>query len=687
MGNFFGRFFKKRTRANQPELASSKIPFRLNLIFILVGVLFAVLIWKLADLQLIQGNYFKSTVNQTNNSTTYGNVPRGQIYDATGKLLVGNKPERAITYTKGPKVKTVDMYQTATRLGNIIKVPTDRLTKKQIAQYYVANPKNQEKLKNRIKNYAQLDPDQQQAAAVKLVKTGDVVPFTADLKNKAAIFNSMSGAYRLSTTYIKYDRVSNQEVAEVGEHSSEMPGVQVGTNWMREYPDGDGIKTITGTVTSNKTGLPDNRVNQLLAQGYSQNESVGNSNLEESYEPVLRGSKSQTDIKLNSNNQIIKQVQKYKGNPGDNLQLTINAKFQSDLQKLVKGAQAGGNATGTYAVAMNPHTGGIIGMAGVDRDPKTNKVTENDIGNINTAITMGSVVKGATVYGALRSNVITPTSSTLTDMPIKNGGTIKTSWFNKNGNANMPVDASTALEVSSNSYMMQLAMKEAKFNYVPGAPLNMSPDSFNIQRGFFNQFGLGVKTGIDLPGESAGIEGPGGFANIGKALDESFGNYDGYTTLQLAQYMSTIANGGYRMKPHIVQNVRATNPKNGELGAVKNTIMPQTLNQVPMTPAESNVITRGFYQVVHGNNKYKTGGALSDISPEVSAKTGTAQTFYNGQQTVTLSLASYSPSTNPQVVIAIAMPNLPIDAESNNTNLAKDIYKAYWSDVQNAPGK
>ncbi|WP_413627243.1 penicillin-binding protein 2 [Fructilactobacillus vespulae] len=687
MGNFFGKFFKRRTRSSRQKSEANVIPFRLNLIFIIVGLLFVVLIWKLADLQIIQGKYFQSVVNNSNNATKYGNVERGMIYDSTGKLISGNQAQRAITYTRLPNVNPSDMYDDATKLGSYIKVPTKKLTDRQIADYYLANPTNSKNVAKTIKNYENMSVDNQQTAKLKKVMNGGVISFNDKIKNNAAIYNSMSGAYKLSTTFVKYNDVSNEEMSLVGEHASEMPGVAVGTNWARNYPDGENIKMLTGGVSSNEAGLPENEVNKLLAQGYSQNESVGTSNLESKYEPILKGSKSQTNVKMNSDGQIISQVKKYAGKRGDNLQLTVNSKFQKDLEDLVKSNQAGGNATGTYAVAMNPKTGAVIGMAGVDRDPKTGKVTENDLGTMATSITMGSVVKGATVAGALMDKVITPESSVLTDMPIKNGGGTKSSWFNKNGEANMAVNAAGALEVSSNSYMMQLAMKEANFHYVEGGQLNMNPAVFNTLRSYFNQFGLGIKTGIDIPGESKGIQGPGGFANIGKALDESYGNYDGYTTMQLAQYMSTIANGGYRLQPYLVQNIRETNEKNGKLGRIKNSTKPRVLNKVPISTEQLDVIKQGFYQVVHGSNKYKTGGALQDISPEVSAKTGTAQTFYNGQETVTLSLVSYAPSDDPQVVIALAMPNLPADASVNNTTLAKQIYQAYWKDVQNAPGK
>ncbi|TAR55428.1 hypothetical protein BV232_00865, partial [Lactiplantibacillus plantarum] len=78
---------------------------------------------------------------------------------------------------------------------------------------------------------------------------------------------------------------------------------------------------------------------------------------------------------------------------------------------------------GAYAVVMNPSTGAIYALAGASRNLSTGKVTENALGTINQSFVMGSVVKGATVMGALQDGVITPTNSTLTDTPIKLAGT------------------------------------------------------------------------------------------------------------------------------------------------------------------------------------------------------------------------------------------------------------------------
>ncbi len=98
----------------------------------------------------------------------------------------------------------------------------------------------------------------------------------------------MSGAYTLSTTFIKESDVTNTELAEIGERLSEFPGIKLGTSWSRQYPEGNEFKTLVGTVTNEATGLPEDRLHTLLAQGYSQNEPVGNSSLEKDYESILK---------------------------------------------------------------------------------------------------------------------------------------------------------------------------------------------------------------------------------------------------------------------------------------------------------------------------------------------------------------------------------------------------------------
>ena len=680
--NRFKGIFDQRKKSK--KTAQSVIPSRLNFLLWVVALLLLALVARLFYLQVLNGSSFKAEVKSSDTTVQTNNVQRGMIYDSSGKVLVGNQVHQAITYTKGADVTSADLYKIANRLGNYVNVGTKtKLTQRQAEDYYLADSDNLKAIVKKLHLSSQVTSNgQYNKALAYLNKHPEVYKLTKLQQNKARIYAAMSGAYSLSTTYIKSTGVTAKELAEVGEHLSEMPGGKIGKAWTRNYPQGKDIQTLTGTLSS---GLPSDELNSMLAQGYSRNDDVGQSYLEKLYQSTLAGSKSQTEVMTTGN--TTKEKVKYAGKKGDNLVLTINSKFQKQVQSILeKNYSSAGIAysTGVYAVVMNPNTGEIYAMAGIDRDPTTGKQTTDEIGAINHPITMGSVVKGAMIMGGFMSGVITPSNNTLTDMPIKLAGTsAKTSWFNKTGSANIALNAATALEVSSNSYMMQLAMKEGGMKYVSGGAIDLDPSIFTKLRYYFKMFGLGVKTGIDLPGESSGYEGPSKQSNIGSALDLSYGNYDGYTTIQLAQYMSTIANGGYRMRPYIVKQVRGTN-KDGSLGAIEYTTKPEVLGTIPATAAEWKIVKEGLYDVVHGSSTYITGKKLASDTPSISGKTGTAETFYKNNSTVTLSFAGYAPSDNPQVVVALAIPGASNSDGGANLTMASQIFKAFWKDVKSS---
>ena len=680
--NRFKGIFDQRKKSK--KTAQSVIPSRLNFLLWVVALLLLALVARLFYLQVLNGSSFKAEVKSSDTTVQTNNVQRGMIYDSSGKVLVGNQVHQAITYTKGADVTSADLYKIANRLGNYVNVGTKtKLTQRQAEDYYLADSDNLKAIVKKLHLSSQVTSNgQYNKALAYLNKHPEVYKLTKLQQNKARIYAAMSGAYSLSTTYIKSTGVTAKELAEVGEHLNEMPGVKIGKSWTRNYPQGKDIQNLTGTLSS---GLPSDELNSMLAQGYSRNDDVGQSYLEKLYQSTLAGSKSQTEVMTTGN--TTKEKVKYAGKKGDNLVLTINSKFQKQVQSILeKNYSSAGIAysTGVYAVVMNPNTGEIYAMAGIDRDPTTGKQTTDEIGAINHPITMGSVVKGAMIMGGFMSGVITPSNNTLTDMPIKLAGTsAKTSWFNKTGSANIALNAATALEVSSNSYMMQLAMKEGGMKYVSGGAIDLDPSIFTKLRYYFKMFGLGVKTGIDLPGESSGYEGPSKQSNIGSALDLSYGNYDGYTTIQLAQYMSTIANGGYRMRPYIVKQVRGTN-KDGSLGAIEYTTKPEVLGTIPATAAEWKIVKEGLYDVVHGSSTYITGKKLASDTPSISGKTGTAETFYKNNSTVTLSFAGYAPSDNPQVVVALAIPGASNSDGGANLTMASQIFKAFWKDVKSS---
>ena len=424
----------------------------------------------------------------------------------------------------------------------------------------------------------------------------------------------------------------------------------------------------------------------MLFRSYSRNDNVGASYLEKLFQATLAGSKSQTEVSTSGTRTHEKL--KYAGKKGDNLVLTINAEFQKKVQSILEsnyGSAGIADSPGVYAVVMNPNTGAIYAMAGIDRDLKTGKQTVDEIGAINHPIVLGSVVKGATIMAGLMTGVITPSNNVLTDQPIKVAGTsVKGSWFNKSGGANVGLTAPEALEVSSNSYMMQLAMKMGGMHYSYDTQITLTPSIFTKLRYYFNMFGLGVKTGVDLPGETVGYRGAADQKHIGSALDLSYGNYDAYTVMQLAQYMSTLANGGKKLRPYIVKQIRETNP-DGTLGKIQSETQPEVQSVINAPKSYFDLIHQGLYLVTHGSSPYVTVGTMKSETPSISGKTGSAETVSNGHSTVTLSFAGYAPSDNPQVVVALSIPGASNHDSQANINMAKQIFAAYWKYVQAKP--
>ena len=661
----------------------SRIPVRLNVLMGIVILMLVALGWRLVDLQITDSAKYKTEVTSAESSIEKTNVQRGLIYDSTGKVLVTNKGSQAITYTKPRTITDKQMYKVANQVGKYVSIDTssEELSTASFAKYYIQSPKHAKAVVEASGTNAAPGTDAYVDALTNYIeKHQSKFKLTDDQKNRALIFQKMSNAYSLSTVYLKEDNVKQSEIANIGERQSKMPGVRVGIYYTRDYPEGEGIKSLVGGTSTSKSGLPSDSVNELLTKGYSRDDIVGTSYLEKQYEDTLKGSKGRVKVTSGDNDKTNEETL-YSGQAGGNLNLTINNKFQNDVEQVLKDKIPGGNTTGAYAVVLNPKTGGVYASAGVNRDSSTGSVTSDALSTVNQANVVGSVVKPATITTGFMNNVITPQNSTLIDQPIKVAGTsAKTSWWNQNGSGNMPLTADQALMMSSNTYVMQVMLKLGGLNYYDGMSLSSLPTNvFQTMRDGFSRFGLGVKTGIDLPGEITGIRGETSRSDIGKALDESFGQYDTYTTMQLAQYVATIANGGYRIRPHIVQSITT---RDRDKNKITTTVPSEVMGTVNWTSAQRQMIWDGMNDVVHSSSKYATGTGLKDIKPAVSAKTGTAETFTNGQSTLTSSLISFVP--NSDVALAIVVPGVNQSDENVNQDIAKDIYKAYWKDVQDS---
>src|SRR5699024_8347755 len=141
--------------------------------------------------------------------------------------------------------------------------------------------------------------------------------------------------------------------------------------------------------------------------------------------------------------------------------------------------------------------------------------------------------------------------------------------------------------------MSKVAMRMGgQYTYTPNTTLKIDGrEVIDKLRAYYAQFGLGIKTGIDLPGEGSGFVGTD--ITGAQPLFFSFGQYDTYTPIQMIQYVSTIANGGKRIAPRIVSEVRGTD-EDGNLGAVETQLEPQILNTVNVGKTEFSRAQQGM---------------------------------------------------------------------------------------------
>lgn len=664
-------------KSNQKKQTKNKshIPLRLNILFAGVFVCFALLILRLGYLQIVSGEEFEAEVARTETTLATGNVPRGEIFDAEHRKLVGNTAVQTITYTRGQGVSSEDMAKIAMDLASVIDMP-DKVRVEQESEYDITTRDlqdfwlvvNEEEINKRLsKKELELSSSEFYQAQISKVTDEDIAQMSELEIEAAAIFKKMNGAYALTTINIKNEGVTDQEIALVSENLTSLPGVDTGTDWVRNYPQEGMLKSILGEVSTEDQGVPESQLSTYLARGYARNDRVGNSQLEQEYESVLSGSKSKSETQTNNNGDIIETIEQYAGEKGDNLVLTMDMDFQETVEQIAVEAlgEREGDNDRIYIAASDPQTGEILALVGKKYNSKTGEIEDEALGNITQSYSMGSAVKGATILSGYMDGALTFDDNVIVDAPLNTGTGTISSVFNRSGS--VAVNDITALERSSNVYMAKVVLRmggQYQLNSKGTFNINVT-DVITRLRNYFAEFGLGVETGIDLPGEATGYVGPD--PNPGLAMFFGFGQYDTYTPIQLLQYVSTIANGGTRIALRLVDEIWSTG-EDGELGTIQTQLEPEILNTVNVDPKAMDRVQQGFYQVVHGAG----GSARSRFvgaEYEAAGKTGTAQAFYNGKSVTNKTFVGYAPYDNPEISIAVIVPNLP----NNNTNYENTI--------------
>ncbi len=657
---------------------------RIRFIFGVIVFIFAIIVLRLGYLQIAQGSHYKEQIKDSENITVNESVPRGRILDRNGNVLVDNASKKAITYTRGKKTSQGEILKTAKKLSSLIDMKTDKITKRDKQDFWIQlHPEKAQSMMKREENLlndGSISQDQFDKAQHNKIGKKELDSLSKKDLQVLAIYREMMAGSTLNPQTIKNDDVSDKEYAAVSQKLSDLPGVNTTMDWDRKYPYGKTLRGVFGDVSTPEEGIPKELTDKYLSKGYSRNDRVGKSYLEYQYEDVLKGKKKEMKYTTDKSGEVKDSKVVNPGSRGDDLVLSIDIDLQKKteeyLEKQIKKLRGEGakDMDKAMIVVQDPKNGDILAMAGKQID-KDGSLTDYDIGNFTSQYAVGSSVKGGTLLAGYQNNAI-KVGEHMIDEPLKfNGGLTKHSYFNQHGRKD--IDDKEALMHSSNVYMFKTALKLAGDPYTPNMslPNNITEAGQKLRKGL-NQVGLGVKTGIDLPNETSGQIEPLN-TNSGNYLDLAIGQYDTYTPMQLSQYVSTIANDGYRVQPHIGLEVRDATNKD-EVGPLKHKIKGNVLNRINNTSDELSQVQEGFKMTF---NKIDGTGYQSFHNTDVTSagKTGTAEVYQDGHPRVNSTYIGYAPADKPKLAFSIVYTNQPVpEPWLNGGDLGRDVINYYF---------
>jgi len=602
-------------------LMPAQFAVRVALLSGIALIMFSIIFFRLWYLQVLSGDkYLRAAQNNQVRDITV-RAPRGEIMDRNGHVLVSNRAALALQLQ-----------------------PTEL-------------PRSRHKRRQEFARLGQaigMSPGQIQEQLRKQTKELPANPVT--LKRD-----------------VNYDLVYY-----LRENQARYPGVSVQHVYVRNYPNGSLAAQIFGYVRE----VTEDQLKEARYQGLVPGDQVGQSGVENTYDNVLRGANGMTRVQVDAQGQptggVLSQTEP---RAGDNLLLTIDSRVQAAGE-----AALGSFSTPGAFVVMNVRDGAILGLGSSPTyDPSVftkpvipqstiDQIFSDNAGSpytdraIQGLYPTGSTFKPITAVAALESGVLTP-STTIVD-----GGTFTIgglSFKNAGGASYGALQLPEALQVSSDVFF-----------YNVGADLYEHGD--DAQQHWATELGIGHSTGIDIPGEGAGLlpspqwrdelykEGDTDRPwTVGDNVNLAVGQGDLQTNpLQMAIAYSAIANGGDVVRPHVGMSVDDAS------GRVVQEIDPASQRHLDIAPQYRQAILEGIHMAAQapGGTSYSVFG---NFPIPMAGKTGTAERIGQADQSWYVALAPYP---NPDIVVAatIEQGGFGVDAAAP---VACKVLEAYYSAV------
>ncbi|MGH9127379.1 MAG: penicillin-binding protein 2 [Acidimicrobiales bacterium] len=596
---------------------------RLGLVGVVIGLLFLAMFARLYSLQVLNAPSYSKLALSNQVQAVSVQPPRGDIVARSGATIVGNTVTEAVTLSRYAAAQTPAVVG---RLATVL-----HMTPTQVS--------------NALKNtqFSQYVP----------------VPIATG--------------------------VSKPVIVYIAEHQSEFPGVSAQAIPERNYPDTGTAAQMLGYIAP----IDPAELGQPQFKANKPGDLVGQSGVEASYNNYLYGKPGVTDLSVNRTGQVVGTLASTAPVPGNTVQLNMDLGLQQNLQSdlaneiaLLRNTYV--PAAGQYATApagagvvLNAQNGHVLAMASYPTyDPSVwvGGISQSQYDALKASNALlsrptqalsapGSTFKLATATAALNDGLITP-SYTYNDATgfftasHCTGGTCV--FHDDSSSAQGYVNVTQALTVSDDVFFYNLG------------DMFYSAYETNGQYGFTpiqqmaNAYGLGVGTGIDLPGESAGYidslavdqklcaQAPKAFHcpatwYAGNNIEMAFGQgATQITPIELAQAYATFANGGTRYQPQVVSGI--VNPE----GKVVKTFPPVVTGHVPISPANRAAMLQGFIGAVqdpHGT-AYGAFQGFNFSKLDVAGKTGTATTNHPVPNALFVAFAG-TDINHPQYVVAV----------------------------------
>ncbi len=623
------------------------MPKKFYFLILLIVILFGLFVGKTYSLVYLDHAYYLEEYNKINNIYVQGNsAPRGRILDIKGRILVDNKGINTIIYHKSNNITLKEEIEVAKKLVLLTNY-TYKYQDNNLKDYYMLlyadkvaqliTPEEYELYKER-----KISKEELTKLKKERITENDLNSLSALEKYSSYFYYLMNEGYIYDNKLLLND-IDDELYAKILE--ANLPGIMGEISWVRAYPYEETLRSVLGEISNT---FPKEK-KELLKKGYSLNDKVGISGLEEYYEDYLKGEKAL--YKVENNNLILIEPAK----KGHDLILNIDLDYQLKVEEIIKEQLVNSTKMAntkyykeSYALISEPLTGNIKAIAGIRKitNGKDIKFQDVSINVIKNAYTVGSAVKGASMAVGYKYKAI-DIGSKITDGCIKlYNNPLKCSYSRLGTLTDLK-----ALALSSNYYQFIVALRVAGLNYTYNMKAKVTEDDFNKYRSTFTNFGLGIKTGVDLPNESIGLKGTKIAPDL--LLNLAIGQYDLYTPMQLLQYINTIANTGERLKLHIVNSIK----DNEEIlyEAKK-----EVLSTIDLEEKYLKRIQAGFREVI----KSGTGYWYANPNIQGAGKTGTSESYIDSDYNGTLdayvlsnTFLMYAPYDNPTYSIVVISPN------------------------------